>query len=256
MTATSTDPLGGVEFDGNDYQTADGGLAILPYASSDLEASALAAIIGPERFNASRLEFYLSTISGNEAETRERRIVALAGLAGLGSAVLPEIRAAAADPDLTIRERLMLGLGAAALGDSGTARSIAGALVERYGEAVTDQARLQVGGSAADITAATALMALLAAANGDPLAPRFWAYVESNPGTEAPFALHAVGFVTQMLAHGSVKPASFAYQRRRRAQGRRTRSGRNLPHGGHRQAAGRADDRTRERRDRGHDQLA
>ncbi len=62
----NTDPLGGVEFDGNDYQTADGGLAILPYASSDLEASALAAIIGPERFNASRLESYLSTISGNE----------------------------------------------------------------------------------------------------------------------------------------------------------------------------------------------
>ena len=124
----------------------------------------------------------MSTISGNEAETRERRIVALAGLAGLGSAVLPEIRAAAADPDLTIRERLMLGLAAATLGDSGTARSIAGALVERYGEAVTDQARLQVGGSAADIAAATALMALLAAANGDPLAPRFWAYVEFEPG--------------------------------------------------------------------------
>ena len=65
-----------VEFDGNDYQTADGGLAILPYASSDLEASALAAIIGPGRFNASRLESYLSTISGNDggnARASDRR---------------------------------------------------------------------------------------------------------------------------------------------------------------------------------------
>ena len=88
----NTDPLGGLEFDGHDYQVDDGGLAILPYASSDLDASALAAIIGPDRFDASRLEFYLSTISGNPAETRERRIVALAGLAGLG------IRRATRDP--------------------------------------------------------------------------------------------------------------------------------------------------------------
>ena len=106
----------------------------------------------------------------------------------------------------------MLSLGAASLGDSATARSIGAALVERYGEAVTDQARLQVGGSAADITAATALMALLAASNGDPLASRFWAYVEANPGTEAPSALYAVGFVTQMLAHGSLKRSSFEYE--------------------------------------------
>jgi hypothetical protein len=207
-----TDPLGDVEFNGDDYQGVDGGLAILPYASSDLDASALAAIIGPERFNGSRLEAYLSTISGNDRETRERRNIALAGLAGLGSGVLPEIRAAAAHPDLTIRERLMLGLGAAALGDSATARSIAAGLVDQYGEAVSDQARLQVGGSTADIAAATALMAVLTAANGDPLAPRFWAYVASNPGTEAPFSLHAVGYVEQMLAHGSIEPASFAYK--------------------------------------------
>jgi hypothetical protein len=62
-------------------------LAILPYASSDLEASALAAIIGPEQFNASRLEFYLSTISSNQGNARasDRRLPAC----GLGSAVLP-----------------------------------------------------------------------------------------------------------------------------------------------------------------------
>ena len=84
-----TEPLGQVEFDGNDYQTADGGLAILPYASSDLDASALSAIIGPERFNGARLEAYLATISGNAGETRERRIVALSGLAGLGPVSYP-----------------------------------------------------------------------------------------------------------------------------------------------------------------------
>jgi hypothetical protein len=54
-------------------------------------------------------------------------------------------------------------------------------------------------------------VALLAAANGDPIAARFWAYVESSPGLEAPWELHAVGFVERVLEHGAPEPASFAY---------------------------------------------
>ena len=38
-------------FDGTAYQRGDGGIAILPYASSDLEVSALAALVAPDRFN-------------------------------------------------------------------------------------------------------------------------------------------------------------------------------------------------------------
>ncbi len=198
-------------FDGSAYQTPDGGLAVVPYASSDLEASVLAALIAPDRFDAGMLTTYLRTVAGNEKETRERRTFALAGLAGLGAGVLPEIRAAAADPDLTIRERLLLGIGAAALGDAATAHAIAASLIDAYGEAVGDQARLRVGGSAADVTEATALMSLLAASNDDPLGPRFWAYVEANPDQDTTYALHAVGFVTRMLAHTAPTAASFAY---------------------------------------------
>ena len=83
--------------------------------------------------------------------------------------------------------------------------------IEDYGEAVGDQARLRVGSDAADVTQATALMALLAAANGDPLAPRFWAYVEANPDEDATYALHAVGFVTGCSSTPPRPPASFAY---------------------------------------------
>ena len=201
-----------VEFDANTYQSAeDGGLAILPYASSDLEASALAALVAPQRFGVDRLEAYLSDMADNAKETRERRNVALAGLGGLHAAVLPRIRAAAADPGLTVRERLWLGLGAAALGDSATARSIGASLEAEHGEVTNEHARLRVGESAADITAGTAMMAMLAAANGDPLAPRFWAYVEANPGTEAPYELHAAGYVIRMLERAAPGAATFAY---------------------------------------------
>ena len=54
-------------------------------------------------------------------------------------------------------------------------------------------------------------MAMLTAANDDPLAPRFWAYVDANPDTDATYALHAVGFVTRLLDHATPTAGSFAY---------------------------------------------
>ena len=199
------------DFDGSTYQTANGGIAILPYSSSNLATSTLVALVAPDRFDRVALLDYFTTVAANPKSTRESRNLAIAGLAGLHAAVLPQIRAAAADPALTVRERLILGLGAAALGDAATARAIGKDLEDRYGEITTVQARLRVGTTAATITEGTALMAMLAAANGDPLADRFWAYVEADPGGEAPYALHAVGFVARLLERAAPRAASFAY---------------------------------------------
>jgi hypothetical protein len=198
-------------FEGSTYQREDGGLAVVPYASSDLEASALAALVAPDRFGGSALQAYLRKIAGDASETRERRNTALAGLAGLGVGVIPEIGDALAVPDLTVREQLMLGLGAAALGDVATARSIATTLVGRYGEAIGPQARLRLGDDTTASATGTALVAMLMASYGDPLAPRYWAYVEADPSTTVPFELHGAGFTASMLEHAAAAPTSFAY---------------------------------------------
>ena len=189
----------------------DGGIAILPYASSDLEASTLAAIVAPDRFAPRPLTRYFRAVAEDAKPTRERRIYALAGLAGVGAPVLPEIWAVVADPELTVRERLIAGLGAATLGDATTARSVITSLVEEFGEAVDDHARLRVGDDAADITAATALMAMLMASTGDPVASRYRAYVQANPSLEAPYELHTVGYIRWALEHRPPASASFAY---------------------------------------------
>jgi hypothetical protein len=201
----------GGTFDAARYQATDGGLALLPYSSSDVELSALVALVAPDRVNGIGLESYLRTINTDPAETRERQMFALAGLAGLGDAVLPALQAAAATDALTTRERLMIGLGAAALGDNATARSIAGSLIAAHGEELGQQARLRVGTSAADVTAATALLAVLTAEIGDSRAPLFWAYVEDNPATDQLEVLPAAAYLTEMLARLPVRPASFAY---------------------------------------------
>jgi hypothetical protein len=198
-------------FAANRYQGSDGGLALLPYSSSDLELSAMVAIVAPDRVDRSRLGGYLRNVLSDRVETRERQMFALAGLAGLGDPVLTAIRSAAADRELTIRERLMIGLGAAALGDAATARSIAAALIADHGEHLGQEARLRVGSSAADVTSATALMAVLGAAIGDRRAPQFWAYVEANPAADRLEVLTAVAYVANTLDHLAVQPASFAY---------------------------------------------
>ena len=209
--ATAEGGASDIDFDGGPYQTPDGGLAVLPYSSSDLEASVLAALVAPEQFDIARMTAYFDSVITAGGETRERRNQALAGLAGLGAGVLPQIRAAVTEPELTTRERLILAIGAAALGDAATARTIETALIAEAGEADTDMARLRVGGSAADITQATALIALLAAMVDDPLAGDLWAYVEANPDEHATYALHAVGLVRAIQAHAPASVASFAY---------------------------------------------
>lgn len=198
-------------FEPDRYQALDGGFALVPYASSDLELSALVAIVAPSSTNPARLEAYFRTIRDHVDETRERKNFALAGLAGLGESVLPAIRTAAASPDLTVRERLILGIGASRLGDAGTGRSILNELVRESGEQAGTQARLRVGRTLDEISEATALAAALAAAIGDPLGERFWAYIEANPARERIEVLPAIAFVTATLDRLPVQSSRFAW---------------------------------------------
>ena len=209
-SAAATGIPGGT-FAADRYQTGDGGLALLPYSSSDLELSVQVALFAPDHVRRGELGTYLHGILLATDETSERKHVALAGLAGLGEPVMPAIRTALADPTLTDRERLMLGLGAAASGDAQTARSVAGSLVAAHGERQGELARLRIGKTAADTSEATALMAVLAASIGDPLAPRFWAYVQENPAADRLDVLTGVTYIARTLERLPVAPASFAY---------------------------------------------
>jgi hypothetical protein len=205
------DPAAATAFDGATYQRADGGVAILPYAASDLEVSALVALVAPERFSGVSLRSYLNGVLDGRDETRERRNLALAGLAGLADPVVPRVRAALADDAITVRERTMLAIGAARLGDVTTARASAATLAGRHGQAIGAEARLQVGDDNLDSTTATALMAMLLAAADDPLAGRYWAYVATNPTELATFDLHELAVARWTVDDPTLTQATVAY---------------------------------------------
>ena len=211
IEAFAVDPgtLPPATFDPGTYQSS--GIALLPYSSTDLGLSVRVALLASDRFNRDDLASALYATINDTASTREQRVLAHAGLAGLGEPVLTELQAFAADPGLTIRERLYAALGLAALGDGATALAIEHDLLSAHGERRGPWVRLRVGESLDDTVEATSLLALLAADLGDPLANDAQGYVVANPAVDDLHSLQQVAFITRILEGTPAAAARFAY---------------------------------------------
>ncbi len=148
------------------YQQDDGGIAILPYASSDVELSAKVAAAAPDLIDPIRLAAYFRTILANDKSSREEQVNAVSGLAALGEPALIDLRSFAKLGDLTWRERIALGRGFAAIGDDTGARAQLDALLAN---AKTQDQRMWVPVSSVDteVYEATAAAAAIAVRLGD-----------------------------------------------------------------------------------------
>ena len=186
------------------------GIALLPYSSPDLELTALTAIVAPGVLDTPTIDERLRVWADEAGTPRERRIIALAGRAGLGSDVLAELQTFDGLA-LSARESLWLALGHLASGDEGTARTIEALMLRNYGEQLGPWVRLRVGATPADAAEATSLVGLIAAGIGDPLAPRFVRYLVDNPGPAYLAVLHEAGAIRWMLERLPRDPARFAW---------------------------------------------
>jgi uncharacterized protein YfaS (alpha-2-macroglobulin family) len=201
-------------FDPTRYQRPGAGLALLPYGSPDGALDVRLALLAPQWFNADDLASALAGAFGTSdeaARTREQNTLVLAGRAALGGATLADVRSALAQPGLTIREQLYLALAAEALGDDPTARSIERDLLVAHGEELGAWVRLRVGTTFDDTVEATALLALVAAGLGDPVAAAAEAYVADNPATDELFVLHELAYVQRVLDRTPSAAARFAW---------------------------------------------
>ena len=170
------------------FMTDEGLVAIVPWGGGDLDATALAAMSGDPGLDPLRLRDALTTIAYDEAELRPRRLLALAGLAGLGDPVLADVRAAAAQPDLTITERVNVALAALFAGDEDLARTIEGHLLSDHGSHLGPWTRLDIG-PAEDQIVQTARLAIVAASLGEPVAIEMETWVAANPPRATTVAL-------------------------------------------------------------------
>jgi alpha-2-macroglobulin len=180
--------LGPPDADLSSFQIPGGGIALLPYASEDLELSALAALADDARLDPVALDRMLRSVLDDRDASRERRIVAMAGLAALGQPVLDMVRTTAAEPALAPTERAWLAIAALAGGDEILAGHLERALLGSSGQRLGPWVRLSLGDRETSVTT-TALVAIVASGIGDPLAPDLDAYLAANPPKDTLIAL-------------------------------------------------------------------
>ncbi len=203
--------LGNEQFDGSGYQMADGGIALLPYGSSDLELSVQTAPFTDGYFDATSLKSYFYSYLSNNKTTREELVLALTGLAELDEPVLTQLQSVVSIADLTPRERLYVALGLAHLGDTERARSIYTALLTQYGEYLTPVYRLKLGKDDDAHTQATALAAVVGVMLQDEHAKGLWQYVQDRPTTDLLIILPELAYVKEALPRLNAVPASATF---------------------------------------------
>ena len=208
VPASALSPTG---FDASRYERD--GIALLPYASTDLFLSARAALVAGPVINAellgASLDAWATEAASRGSASRERHIVALAGLAGLGHDVLTDLRSF--DPSsLTIDEQLWLALGLAANGDEPSARAIERSLLEAHGQRLGPWVRM-LGPTMNESLEATSLLMLLAARLGDPLAHEMARYLDEHPSIAVVFPLESVGYALAFLERLPRAPGRFAW---------------------------------------------
>ena len=123
----------------------------------------------------------------------------------------------------------MLGLGAAALGDAATARSIAGGLTAATASSSATRPGCGSATTVADGRRSDGPDGDARGRERRPARARFWAYVEANPSIGPLVELHAIGFVERLLE----RAAATAGQLRLHVDGERTvvelEAGRDVP---------------------------
>ena len=216
LPATTFDP---VEYGIRGISDGDAqGLPLVPWGGPDVRLTALVAVVAAERFNPDELLNSLVQTRDSELTSRDVRLAAVAGLAALGEPAARELDAAASLPDLTTMERLYVALGYAALGDEITARRIEREVLGADGEQFGSWARLRIGDDRVATAEATALVALLAARIGDPIAGSLIDYLTNDPVTGVVHDLEVATAVRAILERTPAAAASFAYV----VEGRRT----------------------------------
>ena len=193
------------------YQTQEGGIAIFPFADQDLALSARVAALAPERFGRQGLSAYFGKVLADRKQTRERGIIALYGAAALGEPVLPDVHRAAAEKDLSVRERLYVAMAELELGDEPSARAIYRDVLQRYGEVRGATVRLNVGRDQDDILEASSLAAILGAGLGDDASAAIFDYTTANATSDILVGLEQISFLQAALPRLPNEPSRVAY---------------------------------------------
>jgi alpha-2-macroglobulin len=192
------------------YQRSAGGIAILPYASEEVELSSKIAAVNADVFDKNALAKYFWDVLQKRDVTREEQARALSGLAALGEPVLAQLQTFSQTKDLSWREELAVTRGLAAAGDQEGARSLLERLLKRAEER-DGQMFIRVSDDRRSIIEATAEAASVAIALSHPSASKLDAWVQANWGDDAFTDLDRIGYLLRAVPATPGRDVTLSY---------------------------------------------
>jgi len=186
------------------YQRHDG-LTLLPYSGTDLKLSALIVTfdVNLDRYSQRGLKDYFYGILKDSKSNVDEIILSLLGLSGMKEPVLLDLREIQKVPDLTVEEKLYLGLAYAKIGSYPEAKKI---LQEVQAGLTTDTSNKGVHNLALGAD-------LAAMVNDVQTAEKLWNGVKLEGfGNEDLTNLYELGYVTGSLKNAKIEPVKFKYK--------------------------------------------
>jgi len=153
-------------FDPSIYQRPDGGLAMLPFADSNLATTIAMMPFVMDDINLHALRTYLYNIA--YGERGENKMLALYGLAMLRHPVLLDLERYLLLDGLSVVDLAYIALGFVALGETTAASAIYNDRILPHIQAIAPFYRVYTGTTHADIVEATSVVSLLASQLGKP----------------------------------------------------------------------------------------
>ncbi len=193
------------------YQKSDGGMAILPYAASDIKATAqiMPLIANNHSIDKDKLINYLDkkAESGSAAEKAQ----ALYGLAVLGESVETQLGAAAAGASNDTEANIYVALAYAELGNTDAAAKIYDAKLAPLMEKTEPYCRLKVSDDTDEIIDMTGACMNLAAALGRDEAEGMFLYCEKNHSKEFVTAAYEIIYIANAMEKTTAETGSVTY---------------------------------------------
>ena len=183
------------ETDFKPWQKDDGGIALLPYDSSDVVLSAKICSVNPDLFDSEKLSGYFTTILEDEKSLPMHAAAAMWGLAALGEPVLLDVRALVSDIGLKDDEKMVYALALADLGDLDGASALYGSLAGKYEKKSDPYKWFDFGRDKDDTLQMTAYAAMLAKKTGHADADSLYAYLQNNQTRERPILLEQLALL-------------------------------------------------------------
>lgn len=197
-------------FDIGNYQTEDGGLALLTYDSSNPALSAKLCSLAADYVDREALASYFKMLLNDSKTMPEDIAYAYWGLAALHEPVLLDIRSRLEAGDLTPQIRLILGTALSEIGDYQGARDIYEDVMKGSGK-VEDTFAYVENGSRDESIDATAMCSLIGLRINAPEKIKLFNYIKSNSTSELLVNLERLIFVKNYIKNASLN-CSFSYE--------------------------------------------